>query len=179
MKLLRNKRGDMSIIAVALAIFMIILFLGIMEYMRVSSIAETTKTALTSAIGAVVVENYDNTYSSMREGFAGGQVKASEDAAWEESLDYGDIYERLDDLLGLTVITSDKMVKKDPSGNTEVILSNLEVEILNTDNVGEKGDAIAIKGTMDVEIPWHIGGFDNLPSIKFKLGSYSRYQAKM
>lgn len=49
---------------------------------------------------STVNDNYDDVYHGVREGYSGAYQPLAGD--FEESLDYGDIYGRLDDILGLT-----------------------------------------------------------------------------
>ena len=52
------------------------------------------------AVISTVNDNYDDVYHGVREGYSGAYQPLAGD--FEESLDYGDIYGRLDDILGLT-----------------------------------------------------------------------------
>ncbi|MFR3166196.1 MAG: hypothetical protein ACLTQG_30635 [Hungatella sp.] len=68
------------------------------SFSRLSIIANGVRNALQSAVISVATTNYDEAYNGLREGYSGGYWLSGEQ--WEENLDYGDIYEQLDELLG-------------------------------------------------------------------------------
>ncbi len=63
-------------------------------------IAQGVRDAVQDAVISTVNDNYDYVYHGVREGYSGGYQPIADD--FEESLDYGgDIYNRLDAILGL------------------------------------------------------------------------------
>lgn len=71
-KLLGGQEGSMAPLAVAAAIAMLIIILGVSEYMRLVITAAGVKDALESAAIAVVNDNYNEVYHGVREGYAAG-----------------------------------------------------------------------------------------------------------
>lgn len=68
-KLLGGQEGSMAPLAVAAAIAMLIIILGVSEYMRLVITAAGVKDALESAAIAVVNDNYNEVYHGVREGY--------------------------------------------------------------------------------------------------------------
>ena len=97
--IIRNKKGSSFPLIVAVTLALVIIFCGISEYIRLVIIAQGVRDAVQSAVISTVNDSYDDVYHGVREGYSGAyQPFAGE---FEESLDYGDVYGRLDDLLGL------------------------------------------------------------------------------
>ena len=88
-KLLGGQEGSMAPLAVAAAIAMLIIILGVSEYMRLVITAAGVKDALESAAIAVVNDNYNEVYHGVREGYAAGYEP--DDTGFMESLDYGTV----------------------------------------------------------------------------------------
>lgn len=85
--------------AVAAAIVMLFIILGVSEYMRLVITAAGIKDAMESAVVSVVNDNYNEVYHGVREGYAAGYEP--DDAGFTASVDHGDIYGRMCFLLGL------------------------------------------------------------------------------
>lgn len=98
-QILKSKAGNGMPLAVAIAIALLLVFCGISEYLRLLFIAQGVRDAVQSAVISTVNDNYDDAYHGVREGYSGAYQPMAED--FEESLDYGDIYGRLDNILGL------------------------------------------------------------------------------
>ena len=85
--------------AVAAAIAMLFIILGVSEYMRLVITAAGIKDAMESAVVSVVNDNYNEVYHGVREGYAAGYEP--DDTGFTASVDHGDIYGRMCFLLGL------------------------------------------------------------------------------
>lgn len=93
----------------------------------------------------------------VREGYSGGYQLIASD--FEESIDYGDIYERLDRILGLEQ-NNDEHVKQDSGGNNEFKVWDLEVDIRNaplarSDTAGRRFE---VNSTIMLEVPVSFAG---------------------
>lgn len=127
---LKEKRGSGFPMAAATALALLIIFCGISEYFRLQVIAGGVRDALEDAVISVVNNNYAGVYHGVREGYSGSYQPFGEDS-WEETLDTGDVYGRLDRILG-TQLDSGRRVKYMGDGQTEEFsLSGLEVIIRN------------------------------------------------
>ncbi len=97
--IIRESKGSAFPLMVAIALALVIIMCGISEYMRLMIIASGVRDAVQSAVIAAANDNYDDVYNGVREGYSGGYALSG--STWEDSLDYGDIYDRLDRTLGL------------------------------------------------------------------------------
>ena len=99
-EILRDRKGNGFPLAIAITLALVIIFCGISEYIRLLIIAQGVRDAVQTAVISTVNDNYDDVYHGVREGYSGAYQPLAGD--FEESLDYGDIYGRLDDILWLT-----------------------------------------------------------------------------
>ena len=95
-----NNKGNATVLAVAVCMSLILIMCVIFEYIQMLVICNGIKNAVQSATVSVVVANYDDAYSQLREGYSGGYTYI--DSAFTETIDTGNIYARLDELLALT-----------------------------------------------------------------------------
>jgi len=93
LKKLNERRGNALLLACAIVICLLLLSSAIMEYIRLTIIANGVHDALQAAVISVSTGNYDETYNSLREGYSGGYNKVG--GAWREKLDKGDMYAEL------------------------------------------------------------------------------------
>lgn len=97
--ILKNQKGTMFPLIVAVSLVLAMLLCVLSESMRLMIIASGVRNAVQSAVIATVTDNYDDVYHAVREGYSGGYRPSG--SSWTESLDYGDAYRHLDDTLGL------------------------------------------------------------------------------
>lgn len=147
--LLKDQRGNMMPLVVAVTICMLMIILGISEYMRVVIIAAGIKDAMESAIISTVNDNYNEVYHSVREGYAAGYEPDGD--SFSASVDYGDIYSRMSFLLGLKE-DEDGYVRINNGEEKEYKLSNLSVSIPNT-ALGIDGGFYYADATIRLEVP--------------------------
>lgn len=97
---IRDRRGISFPLIIAVTLSLVILLCGVSEYLRLLIVAQGVRDAVQEAVISTVNDNYDDVYHGVREGYSGAYQPMAGD--FEESLDYGDIYGRLDALLNLT-----------------------------------------------------------------------------
>lgn len=124
-RLLTGQEGSMAPAAVAAAIAMLLIILGVSEYMRLVITAAGIKDAMESAVVSVVNDNYNEVYHGVREGYAAGYEP--DDTGFTASVDHGDIYGRMCFLLGLEE-DGNSYVRYNNSGELEYRLKNLSVD---------------------------------------------------
>ena len=154
MALLRNRKGNMMPMIVAVTLGMLFIILGISEYMRLMITAAGVKDAMESAIISTVNDNYNEVYHSVREGYAAGYEPYGE--SFVSSVDYGDIYSRLCFLLGLEE-EEEGYVRMGNDEETEYRLSGLSVSIPNT-ALGGGGGAYYADASIQLEVPVRFAG---------------------
>ena len=152
--LLKDRKGNMMPLTVAVTLGMFLVLLGISEYMRLVLTAAGVKDAMESAIISTVNDNYNEVYHSVREGYAAGYEPYGE--SFVSSVDYGDIYSRLCFLLGLEE-DGDGYVRMGNDGETEYRLSELSVSIPNT-ALGGGGGAYYADASIKLQVPVRFAG---------------------
>jgi len=125
--ILRSKRGSSFPLVVAITLALVIVFCGITETIRLMIVAQGVRDAVQSAVISTINDNYDDVYHGVREGYSGAYQPSADD--FEESLDYGDMYGRLDQLLGLRNESGYRV--KYAGDDVEFRLSGLYVDLEN------------------------------------------------
>ena len=175
-RILKDKKGSSFPLVIAVTLCLLMIFTGISEYFRLMIIAQGVRDAVQDAVISTVNDNYDDVYHGVREGYSGGYQPTSDD--FEESLDYGDIYSRLDTILGLEQ-SSGYHKKITSDGKMELQVWDLDVEIRNTpiasgDNPSSR---FKVDSKIMLEVPVSFGG-RLLPSIKIKIKTSGGYTPK-
>ncbi len=145
-----------------------------MEYVRLTIIANGVRDALQASVISVSTQNYDKVYNGLREGYSGGYNKVG-GGGWQESLDYGDIYSELNQLLGLNSAQT-KMI----GGDVEYSLSDLSVNIINSPFAPSNTNSSS-KFTADARINLQVPlsfGWGMLPPIDITIKTTAGYIPK-
>ena len=160
--IIRERKGSSFPLIVAVALALVIILCGISEYMRLMLIASGVRDAVQSAVIATANDNYDDVYNGVREGYSGGYIL--DVSSWKPSLDYGDIYDRLDRSLGLQNIGGIHV--KYAGEATEFKLSGLSVDIVNAPFAPLNRDGaqkFLADAVIILEVPVYFGGKSLLP----------------
>lgn len=172
---LRNNRASAIPYAVAITLSLLIILCGAFEYIRLVIISTGIRDALQSAVISSVVANYDDAYSALREGYSGGYVLSDSD--WQEQLDYGDIYGRLANTLGL-IHENGLYIKRLHDGHMEFSLSGLMVKIINPPFApGSLQQNLTVESMIIAEIPINFLN-KTLPPIRLNLKVLGGYSPK-
>jgi len=172
-KLLSDNKGSGFPLAVAVTLCLVIIFAGISEYLRLMIIAQGVRDALQNAVISTVSENYDDVYHGVREGYSGGYQPIDPD--FEESVDYGNVYDKMDTNLGLNQ-SGEYHLKIAGEGKTEFKIWDLDVEIQNAPFAdGDKaGQRFKIDSYIMLEVPVSFGG-KLLPCMQIKVKNSAGY----
>ncbi|EHJ7843783.1 MAG: hypothetical protein KHW81_16020 [[Clostridium] innocuum] len=172
---LKDKRGNAYPYAIAIALCMILVFVGISEYVRLMIIAQGVRDAVQSSVIAVNVGNYDEVYDGIREGYSGGyRLNGS---SWIAVFDRGDVYRRLDKLLGLTVSGNAHVHRV--SGKEEYRIYGLSVSNQNaplTPIDPSSSKKFTTDVTLILEVPVKFGTI--IPNMKIKVKVKAGYIPK-
>lgn len=166
-KLLRSKKGFSSAPwAVVIALAGMMFFVVMWQIIRLVIIAAGVKDAVQSAVISTSVGNYSNVYDGVREGYSGGYRYSGN--SWKTSVSTGDVYGRLDQLLG-----------KSNSDGTEFAVYGLSVNVDNAQFAPTSGDITQFSATsyITLEVPLSFCG-DILPPMKIRLCMKSKYTPK-
>jgi len=173
---LSNNRGSGFPLAVAITLCLVMIFTGISEYFRLMIVAQGVRDALQSAVISTVSDNYDDVYHGVREGYSGGYQPIDSD--FEESFDYGDIYDRLDGILGLNQLGYEH-IKITSDSKTEFKIWDLNVDIQNAPLAS--GDInqqrFKVDSSIMLEVPVSFGG-KFLPLMIIKVKNSAGYTPK-
>lgn len=172
-QILKDKRASSFPFIIAITLSLVILFCGISEYFRLVIVAQGVRDAVQTAVISTVNDNYDDVYHGVREGYSGAYQPIAED--FEESLDYGDIYDRLDGILGMSY-SGGYHEKRTSEGKLEFRVWGLEVDIRNAPFAS--GDQSAARfeadSTIMLEVPVSFGG-KLLPPMCIKVKTSAGY----
>lgn len=175
-KLLRSKKAYSSApLAVVIALAGMMFFVVLWQIIRLITISAGVKDAVQSAVIATSVGNYSNVYDGVREGYSGGYRFSGN--SWCAAVSTGDVYGRLDQLLGLHS-SGGKHVKTNSDG-TEYAVYGLSVNVDNAQFAPTSGDIPQFSATsyITLEVPLSFCG-DILPPMKIRLCVKSKYTPK-
>lgn len=125
--ILKSKKGTSFPLTVAVTLALMLFLCAASEGIRLMIIAQGVRDAVQSAVISTVNDSYDDVYHGVREGYSGAYQPSADD--FKQSLDYGDIYGRLDNLLGLQQESSYHV--KYAGSTVEFRLSGLSVNLRN------------------------------------------------
>ena len=181
-QILREKCGSGFPLIIVITLSLVIIFTGISEYFRLMIVAQGVRDAVQAAVISTVVENYDDVYHGVREGYSGAYQPYAGD--FEETLDYGDIYDRLDGILGLSSSGAGSPggsyhEKRTPDGKLEFKVWNLDVDIRNAPLAsGDQASArFQADSTILLEVPVSFGG-KLLPPMTIRVKTSAGYTPK-
>lgn len=171
--ILRSKRGTSFPLVVAVTLALVIVFCGISEYIRLMIVAQGVRDAVQSAVISTINDNYDDVYHGVREGYSGAYQPGASD--FEESLNYGKMYGRLDQLLGLRKENGYHV--KYAGDDVELRLSGLSVDLDNMPLAPSNPDnstGLLADAVIRLEVPVSFGG-ETLPPMVINLRVQAKY----
>lgn len=173
-RLLLNKEGNGIPLAAAVTLALLMLVLVIIQYARLMIVSAGVKDAMQEAIISTINDNYADVYHAVREGYAAGYQPA--DGSFEESLDYGYIYGRLDGLLGLQE-DGGYHCKISSDGAIEFRMTDLQVYIHNAGLASGDTSSFEAEATVKLEVP--VSFLQKvLPDMKIIIRSKAAYTPK-
>lgn len=175
-KLLRSKKGFSSAPwAVVIALVGMMFFVVLWQVIRLVIISAGVKDAVQSAVISTSVGNYGNVYDGVREGYSGGYKFSGN--SWKAAISTGDVYGRLDELLGLK--SSGGKHTKINSDGVEYSVYGLSVSIDNAEFAPTSSEIQQFSATsyITLEVPLSFCG-DSLPPMKIRLCVKSKYTPK-
>lgn len=173
-KILLDSSGDGFPLSAAVALGLMMLLLIIIQYARLMITVSGIQDAMQEAVISTINDNYVDVYHAAREGYAAGYQPY--DGSFEESVQYGNIYGRLDSLLGLQT-DGDYHVKVSESGNIEYRISNLQVQIQNGGLASGDTSSFEATAIIDLEVPIQFIQYI-LPDMKIRVRTKAAYTPK-
>lgn len=173
-RLLSEQDGNSTPLTIAVILGMLLVVCAMAEFFRLSIIVGGVRDGLQQAVISVAVTNYDETYNGLREGYSGGYYLSG--GQWKEGLDYADVYQRLDELLG-TEKQGNYHVKSQ-EGGYEYRLSGLTLEIQNTELAPTQTNRnFEAEARIRIEVPLSFG-WDMVPPLALEVGTRAVYMPK-
>jgi hypothetical protein len=166
-RILRSKSGNSYPLTVAKVLAILIIACACFEYMRLMIIAQGVRDAVQSSIISVSTGTYSDVYASLREGYSGGYV--NDGSGFNEKINTGDVYARLDSLLGLKNENGHHV--KYAGDLMEYRVSGLTVNVINAPfapSDREAAQKFLAEATIHLEVPLSFG-WSALPSMKITL----------
>lgn len=160
-------------LAVAVTIALLLVFLGISEFLRLTILAAGVKDAMESAVIAVVNDNYNEVYHSVREGYAAGYEP--EEPGFRVSVDAGDVPGRMGFLLGLEE-DGDGYASWNSRGEVEYRLKDFSVTVHNQP-LASPGGTYYADAKVTMEVPVRFAG-KWLPGLAIQLKARAAYREK-
>lgn len=175
-QILKDRRGSSFPLIVAITLALVMVFAAISEYQRLLIVAQGVRDAVEDAVISTVNDNYNNVYHGVREGYSGAYQPVAGD--FEESLDQGNIYGRLEDILGLTY-RGGRRVKLTQEGKTEFQVWGLSVDIHNAPlaSADHAGSRFVADCEIELEVPVSFGG-RLLPPMRITVKTCAGYTPK-
>lgn len=155
----------------AIVLILLMLFCTIAEFSRVWIIAQGVKEAAQQAVISTVNDNYDDVYHAVREGYAAGWYPDGT-GRWDESVDTGDVYGQLSDILGLE--NTGHGYQKVTNGKVEYTISGLSVELDNNALSSGQNEGYTAMVEIHLEVPVRFLG-NLLPSANMTLHTEAKY----
>jgi hypothetical protein len=175
-KLLHSRKAYSSApLAVVIALAGMMFFVVLWQIVRLVTISAGVKDAVQSAVIATSVGNYSNVYDGIREGYSGGYRYSGN--SWKTAISTGNVYGRLDQLLGLHS-SGGKHIKSNSDG-VEYAVYGLSVNVDNAEfaPTSEEIQQFSATSYITLEVPLSFCG-DVLPPMKIRLCVKSKYMPK-
>ena len=175
-QMLRDKSGAFQLVSIAVAILLFSAVMIYVEYEHMDEVSLGVRDAVQSAVTAACTENYDRVYNGVREGYSGGYKLSG--GNWSENIDTGDIYAKLDSILG-THSEGGEHVKY---AGTQMAysLSDLTVQMTNTpfapEDPGKENQFTGV-AYVTLRVPF-IFGWGNIPPMETRVKIIAGYMAK-
>lgn len=168
---LKNKDGNAPIMACVIVLCLLLFFTVISEYLRLQIIAKGVRDAVQSSVISVAIQNYDDVYNGLREGYSGG-YELDDGDNWSSRVDTGAVLSNLSGSLGLI------NGKKYSDEYLEYKISNLDVNILNTP-LAPSGNSKKFESEvlLTLEVPLSFG-WDELAPLRIRMKVNAGYTPK-
>lgn len=172
-KILRDRHGTSFPLVIAVTLALLMVFCGISEYLRLLIVAQGVRDAVQAAVISTINDNYDDVYHGVREGYSGGYQP--KDGTFKESLDYSDIYGKLEQNLGL-IYENGYRVKFTENDKIEFRVWGLKIELQNAPLASSDSpdSRLTAECKIELEVPVSFAG-KLLPPMQLTVGASAGY----
>lgn len=170
---LNSRRGDVLIQGLVWLLIIFILFVGVMEFVRLQIISTSVRDAVEQAVTSVAINNAYNSYNGVREGNSGAYMLSGDD--WRENISTADVEYKLTSLLHLRSADGG-LVRMNPDGKTyEFKISGLRVTPDNA-NFASNEKKAKYQAACTLTVPLSLG-FQAFPPVVVHMRHQSIYIA--
>ena len=172
-QVLRDRRGTSFPLTIAVTLSLVFLLCAASEYLRLLIVAQGVRDAVQEAVISTVNDNYDDVYHGVREGYSGAYQP--ENGGFQESLDCGDVYGRLDALLNLTN-QGEYHVQYTEDGKMKFRIWDLNIDLQNASfaSADGAGNRLVADCEIELEVPVSFGD-ELLPSMRMTVKASAGY----
>lgn len=138
---LKEHSGSQMLLGGFICFGIFVVSLLIFEYAHLQNVSVGVRDALQNAVTTSCTENYARVYNGVREGYSGGYARSG--GRWSEDIDTGDIYGKLDRILGTCADGSGGHSKFDGTkvlytlSDVSVKMTNVPFAPANAENAGQ------------------------------------------
>lgn len=169
--LFRRHSGEGTPMILAIVLVLMMLFCAAAEFSRLWIIAHGVEEAAQQAVISTINDNYDDVYHAVREGYAAGWYPDGT-GSWDESVDTGDVYGQLSNILGLE--NTPQGFQKTAGGTVEYTISELLVELDNNALSSGQSEGYIAKVEIRLKVPVRFLG-NLLPAADMTLHTEAKY----
>ncbi len=148
--LAKEKRAEGYPMAAAVTMILLLMVLVVMQFAHLLIIAAGVRNAMQEAVISTVNDNYADVYHAVREGYVAGYQPSY--GSFEESLQFGDIYGRLESLLGLET-DGTYYLRQSADGRVEYRISDLQVFVSNNGLASGERESFEASVSVRLEVP--------------------------
>lgn len=148
-KLLRSRRGDVTVQTVAVIMILILMIIPVYHYCRILYICNSVKSSFRDELVKTVTANYHPSYDGMREGNSGAYNLESN--VWTDKLNKGSVISDLTNKLSLNQ-NGTLYDKTDPNGALEYTISNINITVQNAE-LADNSNKLSAKATYTITVP--------------------------
>ena len=174
-KLFKSKSGSAAILSVVILLVMLMLFTMVVEYLRIKTISKGIRDSLESSVISVVIQNWDNNFESLRQGYSGGYDLDETSNNWDVDIDEGAVFNNLGNALGLS--SWGNVYYKFAGDELEYYLYDLDVTVINARFRGDDNDLFKATVEIILEVPFKFG-WGHVPNIKVPLKLNAKFTPK-
>jgi hypothetical protein len=170
-KVLKNKDGNVAIQACVIILCLLLVFTVISEYLRLQIIAKGVRDAVQTSVISVAIQNYNEVYNGLREGYSGGYELDVSDT-WVSRVDEGSVLLELSNSLGLVG------GEKYNNGVVEFEITDLYINITNVPLApGNNDERFESEVWLTLEVPISFG-WEDLPPMSIRMKVNAGYTPK-
>jgi hypothetical protein len=174
-KFFKSKSASAAILSVVILLVMLMLFTTVMEYIRIKTISKGIRDSLESSVISVVIQNWDNNFESLRQGYSGGYNLDETNNNWDIDIDEGAVFNNLGNALGLS--SGGNLYYKFAGNKIEYYLYDLDVNVTNAKFRGDGNDEFKASAEIILEVPFKFG-WDHVPNLKVPLKLNAKFTPK-